>query len=57
MKKIFYFFYTLIILIPLSGVFSQGGTWTWISGESAPNTSGVYGTQGVPSVNNHPPTV
>ncbi|CAN5555578.1 hypothetical protein BH11BAC1_BH11BAC1_24340 [soil metagenome] len=37
------------------GAFSQGGIWTWISGDSNSNSLGVYGTQGVPSVNNHPP--
>jgi hypothetical protein len=34
--------------------FSQGGTWTWISGDSTSNAAGVYGIQGVPSVANHP---
>jgi len=37
--------------------FSQGGLWTWISGPNTQNASAVYGTQGVPSVNNHPPYV
>jgi hypothetical protein len=37
--------------------FSQGGIWTWISGDTIPNATGVYGTQGVPSVNNHPPAL
>jgi len=35
--------------------FSQGGLWTWISGSNLPNALGVYGTQGIPSVANHPP--
>ncbi len=38
-------------------IYAQGGTWTWISGDSMPNAPGVYGTQGVPSINNHPPAV
>ncbi|HRC31892.1 MAG TPA: kelch repeat-containing protein [Bacteroidia bacterium] len=38
-------------------IYAQGGTWTWISGSSNLNSLGVYGTQGVPSVNNHPPGV
>ncbi|MBK8845784.1 MAG: hypothetical protein IPO27_04125 [Bacteroidetes bacterium] len=38
-------------------IYAQGGTWTWISGDSIANAVGVYGTQGVPSVNNHPPAV
>ena len=33
----------------------QGGVWTWISGTNTLNPNGVYGIQGVPSVNNHPP--
>jgi len=37
--------------------FSQGGIWTWISGDTLPNATGVYGTQGIPSVNNHPPAL
>lgn len=28
--------------------------WTWMSGSSTPGAPGVYGTQGVPSVNNYP---
>src|SRR5436190_5848500 len=34
---------------------AQQGEWTWMSSSSAPNALGVFGTQGVPSVNNHPP--
>jgi len=37
--------------------FSQSGMWTWISGDSAVGAPGVYGTQGIPSVNNHPPAL
>jgi hypothetical protein len=28
--------------------------WTWLSGNSTTNVPGVYGTKGVPSVNNYP---
>ena len=28
--------------------------WTWVSGSSTTNVVGVYGTKGVPSVNNYP---
>jgi N-acetylneuraminic acid mutarotase len=28
--------------------------WTWISGASIPDMPAVYGTQGIPSTNNHP---
>ena len=36
-------------------VFSQAGMWTWISGSNLIGAPGVYGVQGIPSVNNHPP--
>ena len=29
--------------------------WTWISGSNVQGSTGVYGTQGIPSVNNFPP--
>jgi PKD repeat protein len=54
---IFRFFIALIcILNPIfiGTVFSQSGMWTWISGSQAAGASAVYGTQGVPSINNHP---
>jgi PKD repeat protein len=35
--------------------FSQVGQWVWLHGDSTPNVSQVYGTQGVPSVTNVPP--
>src|SRR6185437_3598603 len=30
------------------------GQWIWVAGPSAPNTSGIYGTQGVPATGNVP---
>src|SRR6188768_2290060 len=47
----------LFVLLSLfsSTVFSQAGMWTWISGSNVQGALGVYGTQGVPSVNNYPP--
>src|SRR5438045_3105947 len=51
-KRIYLLFFLFFIL---HSAFGQGGTWTWISGDSAVNSPGVYGTQGIPSVNNHPP--
>jgi len=47
----------LFVLLSLlsSPVFSQAGMWTWISGSNIQGALGAYGTQGVPSVNNHPP--
>ncbi|MFZ4740520.1 MAG: gliding motility-associated C-terminal domain-containing protein [Bacteroidales bacterium] len=35
--------------------YSQSGQWTWMNGDSTTNSLGVFGTQGVPSVNNTPP--
>lgn len=32
----------------------QSGLWTWVSGSSSVNDSGVYGTQGIPAVGNIP---
>jgi N-acetylneuraminic acid mutarotase len=32
----------------------QSGEWTWVSGSSAVNDSGVYGTQGVAAISNMP---
>ncbi len=53
---------TILLLFLLQNIvtitiYAQGGTWTWISGTSNANAAGVYGVQGVPSVNNHPPAV
>jgi hypothetical protein len=45
----------IILLFTSFKAYSQPGTWTWISGDSAENSPGVYGTQGMPSVSNHPP--
>jgi len=39
----------------MQSAFPQSGIWTWISGSDIQGDPGVYGTQGVPSVNNHPP--
>ena len=51
--------YCLAICFVLSSgnAFSQAGTWVWVSGAQGPNWPGVYGTQGVPSVNNRPSSV
>jgi PKD repeat protein len=54
MKKIFLaFIFSILFCIHFS--FGQAGEWVWLSGDSTANTGGVYGTQGIPSVNNHPP--
>jgi len=50
-----FLFKVFLLLLFSSAVFSQGGTWTWISGSNQTSSPGVFGTQGVPSVNNHPP--
>jgi hypothetical protein len=47
---------TYLLLITCTALDAQvPGEWIWLSGDSAANTGGVYGTQGIPSVNNHPP--
>src|SRR6185436_1803826 len=33
---------------------AQAGEWTWMSGASTINDTATLGTQGIPSVNNHP---
>src|SRR5450432_1508921 len=48
-------FFILIFTLSINNCFSQAGEWTWISGDSILGALGVYGTQGIPSVNNHPP--
>ncbi|MCX6274620.1 MAG: T9SS type A sorting domain-containing protein [Bacteroidetes bacterium] len=50
-------FCLLVIAIHFQNAYSQAGLWTWISGSNIPNVGGIYGIQGVPSVNNHPPAV
>lgn len=37
--------------------YSQIGEWTWISGDDTIQTNGNYGAQGVPSINNTPPSL
>src|SRR3974390_493588 len=54
MKIIYVFLFCSFLSLRTDG---QGGTWTRISGDSTFNNTGVYGTQGVPSVNNHPPGI
>ena len=41
----------------LNAAFGQRGTWTWISGDSAANSNGVFGIQGIPSPSNKPPAL
>jgi len=55
MKK--YFLLLVMIAFCFESTFSQSGMWTWISGDSTVGALGVYGTQGIPSVNNHPPAL
>ena len=45
---------SFLFLMFLSGTSFSQGIWTWMSGATVPNGLAVYGTQGVPSVNNHP---
>src|SRR6188508_202561 len=50
---------SLTLLLIFCSLFStaQTGEWTWMSGDTVSQKEGVYGTQGVPSTLNHPPTL
>src|SRR4051812_22463553 len=53
MKKGFVFIYILSFL--MHAALAQSGMWTWVSGSNTKGAAGAFGTQGIPSVNNHPP--
>ena len=46
-------FLVLLLLVNVNA-FSQGVQWTWVSGTSDRDSPAVYGTKGIPSVDNHP---
>jgi len=57
MRTNFYRFSFLLIVLSLScnhALIAQAGWWTWLSGSNTLGATAVYGTQGVPSVLNHP---
>jgi hypothetical protein len=45
----------IFLLFTFQNGFAQNGVWTWLSGTNTINSLGVFGMQGVPSINNHPP--
>ena len=45
---------TLVPLVIISQSMWDTAMWTWISGSNSVNVAAVYGTKGVPSLNNHP---
>jgi uncharacterized delta-60 repeat protein len=45
---------TLVVLFSCIASSAQTFQWTWLSGDSVAQRPGVYGTKGVPSVNNKP---
>lgn len=51
MKQKLLLYLTIVLLLPFAA-FSQGGIWTWVKGTSGGTT--VYGSQGVPNINNTP---
>jgi len=53
MKKYLLLFHCALCIV--NSAFPQAGEWVWLSGDSTANSGGVYGTQGIPSINNHPP--
>ena len=46
----------LILFLSYSNSIAQVGTWTWIHGSNLANDAGSYGTKGVPSSANVPPS-
>ena len=44
-----------LLILFATDAFPQAGEWIWISGSNVTGSMGVYGVQGVPSVNNYPP--
>jgi hypothetical protein len=52
MKFYKYLFFVVIFYFPT--FISQAQNFTWMTGTTTPNALGIYGTQGVPSVNNCP---
>ena len=44
----------LVVWAAASSVPSSADTWTWVSGDSALNRTGVYGTKGVAAPTNRP---
>ncbi|MBI2269917.1 MAG: T9SS type A sorting domain-containing protein [Bacteroidetes bacterium] len=49
-------FFSLVIFSAISCnyAWAQGGEWTWMTGDSAINKNGVYGTMGTEAVGNKP---
>ncbi|MEO5674567.1 MAG: kelch repeat-containing protein, partial [Chitinophagales bacterium] len=45
----------LFTLYPLLLSAQTPGEWTWMSGDSIPNSSGIFGTQGIADAANKPP--
>jgi hypothetical protein len=45
------FAFALLFILP---AYSQSFEWTWVSGDNVAQQPAVYGTKGVPSVNNKP---
>ncbi len=54
LKKSIGITFVFLFFISLSFSQSQGGEWTWMSGDNGTPT-GIYGTQGTPSTTNKPP--
>ncbi len=51
------YFFTVFLFLSCFAMAQNPGEWTWMHGDSLPNSNGVYGIQGVPSVNNMPPAL
>src|SRR5437762_1892899 len=60
MKKRFTikFFLSYILCLTFYVVaYAQAGEWTWMKGDSTPNSLGNFGTQGIPNSANTPPAL
>ena len=49
------FIFLFILFLKSIFLFGQQGEWTWMKGDSALNSAGHYGIQGIPSPLNYPP--
>lgn len=56
MNKFYIIFLLIFFLLPSDG-YTQVGEWTWVAGEDTIEANGIYGIQGIPSVNNTPPSL
>ncbi|MEI7597597.1 MAG: gliding motility-associated C-terminal domain-containing protein [Bacteroidota bacterium] len=49
--------YILLIGFSINLSAQNMGEWTWMKGSTSQNSAGVFGTKGVPDINNYPPAL